>query len=82
MSKLNIKHREVAIAALWANGLVERVNKFLKSSLRKVVGESNDWKHCIDPIQYVINNTCNSLLKASPSMLFLDTINVIMQTLV
>jgi len=32
-----IKHRLVAVAAPWANGLVERINRFLKASLRKIV---------------------------------------------
>lgn len=31
----NIKHRQVVVAAPWANGIVERVNRFLKSSLTK-----------------------------------------------
>lgn len=35
----NIRHRQVAVAAPWANGLVERINRFLKSSLKKVVDE-------------------------------------------
>ncbi|KMQ81742.1 blastopia polyprotein, partial [Lasius niger] len=32
-----IKHRKVAVAAPWANGLAERVNRFLKSSLTKLI---------------------------------------------
>ncbi|CAL1672454.1 unnamed protein product [Lasius platythorax] len=71
MVSLNIKHRQVAVAAPWANGLVERVNKFLKSSLKKVLGESDSWDQALELVQYVINNTNNSSLKSSPSMLLL-----------
>ena len=39
IQKRDIKHRLVAVAASWANGLVKRVNRFLKSSLRKVVDD-------------------------------------------
>lgn len=64
----NIAHRLVAVAAPWANGLVERVNKFLKSSLKKVVEDYN-WSTYLNSIQYVINNTHHSSLRASPSKL-------------
>lgn len=33
----NIKHSLIAVAAPWANVLVERINRFLKSSLKKIV---------------------------------------------
>lgn len=32
-----IKHRKVAIAAPWVNGTVERINRFLKTSLTKLI---------------------------------------------
>lgn len=65
----NIKHRLVAVAAPWANGLVERINRFLKSSLKKVVDDQLLWSSHIDTIQYVINNTYHTALKASPAKL-------------
>lgn len=71
LSKRNIKHILVAIAAPWANGLVERVNRFLKSSLKKIVENSQDWTSEIHTIQYVINNTYHSSVKASPAKLLL-----------
>jgi len=67
VTQLNVKHRKVAVAAPWANGLVERVNQFLKSSLCKISSEITDWKEKIEQVQYVINNTYHSSLKASPS---------------
>jgi len=64
-----IEHRLVAVAAPWANGMVERVNRFLKSSLKKIVKEQLHWNMYIDKIQYVMNNTYHTALKASPSKL-------------
>lgn len=61
----------VAVAAPWANGMVERVNRFLKSSLCKLVDELQDWYENLDTVQYVINNTYHSSLKSSPSKLLL-----------
>jgi len=51
-----IKHRLIAVAAPWANGLVERVNRFLKSSLKKLVEDQNRWPSQLSIVQYVINN--------------------------
>jgi len=70
-NNLNIKTRKVAVASPWANGLVERVNRFLKSSLIKTADFQGDWKNNIRKVQYVINNTVNSSIKASPSKLLL-----------
>lgn len=67
----NIKHRQVAVAAPWANGKVERVNRFLKSSLKKLIDEPRDWKSHLSTAQYVLNNTVHSAIKMSPSKLFL-----------
>lgn len=39
-----IKHRQVAVAAPWTNGVVERVNRFLKSSLKKLVEDPTSWR--------------------------------------
>lgn len=66
-----IKHSLIAVAAPWANGLVERVNRFLKSSLKKVIEDHLLWNSCLDMIQYVINNTFHSSLNASPSKILL-----------
>lgn len=65
----NIKHRLVAVAAPWANGLVERINRFLKSSLKKIVENQLFWNTHIDTVQYVINNTYHKALKSTPSKL-------------
>lgn len=65
----NIKHRQVAVAAPWANGLSERVNRFLKTSLRKVVDDQSDWSKKLKEVQYAINNTFHSAIKASPAKL-------------
>jgi len=67
----NIKHRQIAVAAPWANGLVERINRFLKTSLQKIVDENNLWSDKLSVVQYVINNTFHSSLKASLSKLLL-----------
>jgi len=44
LNSYNIVHRQVAVAALWANGLVERLNRFLKSFLKKVVEDTKNRK--------------------------------------
>lgn len=67
-----IKHRKVAVAAPWANGLAERVNKFLKSSLTKLIDSPNEWKANLGKMQYAINNTYHSVIKATPSKLMLE----------
>lgn len=60
------------VAALWANGLAERVNKFLKSLLRKVIEEQRDWNESLDIMQYVINNTVYSAIKTTSFKLLLE----------
>lgn len=67
VKKHDVAHRLIAVAAPWANGLVERVNRFLKTSLKKVVDDQESWSGHINDIQYVINNTFHSSIKASPS---------------
>lgn len=66
-----IKHRKVAVAAPWANGTVERVNRFLKSSLTKLIESPDEWKSYLGKMQYVINNTYHSVVKSSPARLML-----------
>lgn len=57
LKTFNVKHHLVAVAAPWANGLVERINRFLKSSLKKLVDDHQYWNIHLDTIQYVMNNT-------------------------
>lgn len=67
----NISHRLVAVAAPWANGLVERVNRFLKASLRKLLEFPDEWNEKLSQVQYVVNNTFHTAIKNTPSMLLL-----------
>jgi len=67
----NIDHRLVAVAAPWANGLVERVNRFLKSSMQKLLEIDEDWANQIGKIQAIINNTYHSSIQTTPSKLLL-----------
>lgn len=71
VSRLNIKHRKIAVAAPWANGIVERVNQFLKSSLSKISDETTGWKKKLEQVQYTINNTFHSSIKSTPSKILL-----------
>ncbi|KYN29878.1 Pro-Pol polyprotein [Trachymyrmex cornetzi] len=66
-----IKHRLTVVASPWANGIVERVNRFLKSSLKKLTASPSEWKASINKAQYVINNSYHSSIKNSPSKLLL-----------
>jgi hypothetical protein len=71
VNNLNVKTRKVAVASPWANGMVERVNRFLKSSLIKTSDSHEHWKNSLNQIQYVVNNTKHSSIKASPSKMLL-----------
>ncbi|XP_018374423.1 PREDICTED: uncharacterized protein LOC108768481 [Trachymyrmex cornetzi] len=51
--------------------MVERINRFLKASLKKVVDDPVDWPSKLATIQYVINNTFHFATKAFPSKLLL-----------
>lgn len=66
-----IKHRKIAVACPWANGAAERVNRFLKSSLTKLVENPAEWKNYLSKVQYVINNTYHAVVKDTPSKLLL-----------
>jgi len=57
IKSLTFNHRLVAVASPWSNGLVERINRFFKSSLKKLVKSPEDWKAYLSKAQYVINNT-------------------------
>lgn len=50
LKEKKIVHRLVAVAAPWANSLVERVNRFLKSSLGKLVDELQDWHSNLETV--------------------------------
>jgi len=65
-----IKHRLVAVAVPWANGIVERINRFLKNLLTKLSNSLTDWKIKLEA-QYIINNTYHSVIKSTPSKLLL-----------
>jgi len=64
-----IKHRLIAVASPWANGLVERVNRFLKNLLTKLTNSLTEWKIKLIEAQYIINNTYHSVIKSTPSKL-------------
>lgn len=70
-SERRIKHRKIAVASPWANGMVERVNRFLKSSLTKLIDMPAGWGKRLGHAQYVINNTYHTSVKSTPSMLML-----------
>lgn len=68
---MQIKHRQVAVASPWANGVAERVNRFLKSSLAKLVETPSDWENHLSKVQYVLNNTHHKAIGSTPSKLLL-----------
>lgn len=47
----NIQHKLIAVAAAWASGLLERINRFLKSSLKKVIDGQLNWNDYLNSIQ-------------------------------
>jgi len=51
--------------------MIERVNRYLKSSLTKAVNSDEDWEGQLSLVQYAINNTHNSAINTSPSRLLL-----------
>lgn len=69
LKRNDIKHRLIAVAAPWANGIVERVDRFLKTSLTKLLNDASDWKKNLSKMQYIVNNTYHSAIKTSPSKL-------------
>lgn len=69
LKEFGIIHRKVAVASPWANGLAERANRFLKSSLVRLSNEPEDWKLLLNKIQYVVNNTVNSSINCTPKLL-------------
>lgn len=67
ISEAKIKHVKIAVASPWANGQVKRVNRFLKSTLSKIVENPFEWRSFLGRVQYVINNTHNKAIDATPS---------------
>lgn len=67
----DIDHRMVAVATPWANDLVERINRFLKASLKKMINDQITWSNKIKDLQYIINNTYHTSIKDTPSKLLL-----------
>jgi len=53
------------------HGQMERINRFLKSSLIKLCSKADEWKSALRTVQYVINNTYHAVTKSSPSKLLL-----------
>lgn len=66
-----IKHSMTAVASPWANGQIERVNRFLKSTLSKLIDAPEDWKNVIGKAKFVINNTFNKSINTTPSKILL-----------
>lgn len=50
---------------------MERINRFLKSSLRKIVDDLQTWNIHLSAIQYTINNTFHAALRTTPSKILL-----------
>lgn len=67
MESKNVKHVLTAVASPWANGQVERVNRFLKSTLAKVADDPSGWEEKLSAAQYAINNTYHRAISATPS---------------
>lgn len=67
-----IAHNLTAVAFPWANGQVDRVNKFLKSTLAKICEEPFNWKANLGKAQFVLNNTLHKSINTTPSKLLLD----------
>lgn len=71
VKEFNVTHQKIAVAAPWANGLAERVNRFLKSSLAKTIEKVDEWGKYLSVMQYTINNTYHSAINATPSKILL-----------
>lgn len=67
IDRSRIKHRKVAVAAPWANGIVERVNRFIKGALTKILDEPDQWSVKLPVLQYLVNNTFHAGTETTPS---------------
>jgi len=68
--KQKIKHHKIAVASPWSNDVVERINRFVKSSLVKLCDTIDDWKNKLATIQYIINNKYHSVTKSPSKIIF------------
>lgn len=66
-----ITHVLTAVASPWANGQVERVNRFLKSTLSKLTENPFKWTNVLGKVQFVLNNTFHRAINTTPSKLLL-----------
>lgn len=66
-----ITHVLTAVASPWANGQVERVNRFLKSTLSKLTENPSKWKNVLGKVQFVLNNTFHRAINTTPRKLLL-----------
>lgn len=64
-----IQYLLTAVTFPWANGQIKSVNRFLRSTLAKMVNDLENWK-TLDKTQYVLN-TFHRAIDTSPSKLFL-----------
>jgi len=71
LDEYSVKHRLVAIAAPWANDTVERINRFLKNIMTKLISSPSEWGKEMGYLQYIINNTYHSAIKSTPAKLMI-----------
>lgn len=71
LNERKIKHIMNAVASSWANGQVERVNRFLKSTLSKISVNIAYWKNVLGNVQFIINNTLHRSINTTPSKILL-----------
>lgn len=50
---------------------MERINRFLKSTLTKIISDPDDWTEKLGKVQYIINNTFHKSINTTPSKLLL-----------
>jgi len=67
VESLRVEHRKIVIVSPWANGVVKRVNRFIKSFLAKICSIADEWKEKLCTIQYIINNTYHVVIKSTSS---------------
>lgn len=71
LTEKKIKRLMTTVASLWANGQIERVNRFLKFILSKIIDDHSDWNKVLGKTQFVINSTLNKTINSTPSKVFL-----------
>lgn len=60
-----------AVASPSANGQVEQVNRFLKST-SKLINELDSWDNILGKTQYMLNNILHKSINTTPSKLLLE----------